>query len=194
MCSHEFSSDGPNFNCYDCNGNGLGRARTAEPDTFGIRFKKFNLPPKAKRGKPCKPPAQRPAEPNPHYERPERPGDPYYEYGPSGSIPDVAHWEHEPDTSTPLQLASSILRNPDALINFSSANPIVMDAIRKEAMRIMQEGLKTPRDQPPTMLIRRKQRSTSSGGIPKLVNDDQTSTIGSLESKMFAQCSRRPAA
>jgi hypothetical protein len=26
-----------------------------------------------------------------------------------------------------------------------------MDAIRKEAMRIMQEGLKTPRDQPPTM-------------------------------------------
>jgi transposase InsO family protein len=40
---------------------------------------------------------------------------------------------------------------PDALLNFSASDPEVMTAIRNEAKRILQDGLKTPRDQPTTV-------------------------------------------
>lgn len=64
---------------------------------------------------------------------------------------------------------------PDALLNFSASDPEVMTAIRNEAKRILQDGLKTPRDQPTTVLkgiiALRQTSDNSSSKLAKLVKE-----------------------
>ena len=91
MLSKEFNSAGPNTHCYDCNGNGQGRARAAEPDTFGIRFKHFNVPPKAKKGN-CAKDNRKPSH-NPRCNSVPRPAAPQYYERPG----DRNHFQAEND-------------------------------------------------------------------------------------------------